>query len=350
MTTDLAPERASRGAVSQRLRQLPGDARRLTEQQDGRALTLLGKGEGGGRVPQWGNDGYAGAIARRSARSRRGTVRLLPRIGSRLTVGIAGGGVDGEFLVHHEATFDRDELRRHLTVLVLTPTRLVVGHTDDHPPDEISSSPHATTSTESVRIDRIDSVVVSRVVDDPAKHPVSEVPREVVLTLGWGAISRLDLEPAVCADPECEADHGYTGTATLDDFSVRVSQAADGVDGVTGCVGVCPGGVLGNCDQLGRYSGFRDPNKISSQLGTAARRLRAGEVVSGTVCLRLRFAASMAFSRGVGMGAVGRVRVTAAAGPAWSSGSSSTASLYRACGIDLLRQPSAYVWTLNARS
>ena len=57
------------------------------------------------------------------------------------------------FLVHHEATFDRDELRRHLTVLILTPARLIVGHTDDHPPDEVSTQPHATTSTESVRID-----------------------------------------------------------------------------------------------------------------------------------------------------------------------------------------------------
>ena len=45
------------------------------------------------------------------------------------------------FLVHHEATFDRDELRRHVTVLVLTPARLVVGHTDDSPPDESSTTP-----------------------------------------------------------------------------------------------------------------------------------------------------------------------------------------------------------------
>ncbi len=136
------------------------------------------------------------------------------------------------FLVHHEATFDRDELRRHLTVLILTPARLIVGHTDDHPPDEVSTQPHATTSTESVRISSVRSVVVSRVVDDPAGHATQSLPREVVLTLGWGAVSRLDLEPATCGDPACEADHGYTGTSTLDDFSVRVSQAADGVDGV----------------------------------------------------------------------------------------------------------------------
>ena len=29
---------------------------------------------------------------------------------------------------------------------------------------------------------------------------------------GWGAVSRLDLVPATCADPDCEADHGYEGS------------------------------------------------------------------------------------------------------------------------------------------
>lgn len=136
------------------------------------------------------------------------------------------------FLVHHEAAFDRDELRRHLTVLVLTPTRLVVGHTDDHPPEEGVGHLHATTSTETVRLDALGSVVVSRVVDDPARYVPGQLPREVVLTLGWGAVSRLDLEPAGCGDPECDADHGYTGSATQDDFSVRISVAGDGEDGV----------------------------------------------------------------------------------------------------------------------
>jgi hypothetical protein len=53
-----------------------------------------------------------------------------------------------------------------------------------------------------------------------------------VLTIGWGAVSRIDLEPASCGDPECDADHGYTGTASNDDFSLRVSEAADGADTV----------------------------------------------------------------------------------------------------------------------
>lgn len=132
------------------------------------------------------------------------------------------------FLVNHEATFDREELRRHVTVLALTPTRLIVEHTDEHPPDEGSAVPYATASTEAVRLERVDSVVVTRVVSEPAKHRPGGSAREVVLTIGWGAVNRIDLEPAGCGDPECEADHGYTGTSSNDDLSLRVSERADG--------------------------------------------------------------------------------------------------------------------------
>lgn len=134
------------------------------------------------------------------------------------------------YVVHHEATFDREELRRHITVLALTPTRLIVGHTDEHPADESNPSAYATASTEAVRLEKVDSVVVTRVVSDPAQHRPGGPAAEVVLTIGWGAVSRIDLEPAACGDPQCEADHGYTGTSSNDDLSVRVSEAADGSD------------------------------------------------------------------------------------------------------------------------
>ena len=52
------------------------------------------------------------------------------------------------------------------------------------------------------------------------------------MTIGWGGVSRLDLEPAGCSDPNCEADHGYTGVLASDDFSLRVSAAADGTQAV----------------------------------------------------------------------------------------------------------------------
>jgi hypothetical protein len=148
-----------------------------------------------------------------------------------LETALAGEDVRA-FLVHHEATFDHDELRRHITVLALTATRLVVSHTDDHPADEVNPANTAITTTESVPIAMLGSVMVSRTVTDPATYRAGSRASDVVLTLGWGAVSRLDLEPARCGDPDCEGDHGYTGTATSDDLSVRVSAVGDGENGV----------------------------------------------------------------------------------------------------------------------
>lgn len=136
------------------------------------------------------------------------------------------------FVVHLETTFDSDEVRRHVTVLVLTPTRLLVGHTDDHA-DASSQAPVATTSTEAVALSRVRSVVVTRVVADPARYARDAAPQEVTVTAAWGAVARLDLEPAACSDPTCEADHGYTGTASADDLALRVSRDAEGAGAVT---------------------------------------------------------------------------------------------------------------------
>jgi Family of unknown function (DUF5998) len=76
----------------------------------------------------------------------------------------------------------------------------------------------------------VKSVVVTRMTANPTSGP--KAPAEAVMTIGWGGVSRVDLEPAGCSDPECEADHGYTGVLASDDFSLRVSAAADGVDAV----------------------------------------------------------------------------------------------------------------------
>jgi Family of unknown function (DUF5998) len=141
-----------------------------------------------------------------------------------------GGEAVSAYLVNQETTFDANEVRRHVTVLVLTPTRFLVSHTDEQGADDTSPTPYATTSTESVKIDRISSVVVSRVVANPESYTPGTAPREVVLTIGWGAVNRIDLEPAACGDPNCEADHGYTGSSTADDLSLRVSEAGDGVE------------------------------------------------------------------------------------------------------------------------
>jgi hypothetical protein len=146
------------------------------------------------------------------------------------------------YLVHHEPTIDeRDEVRRHVTVLVLTPSRLILAHTDEHAPDDLLPAPYTSSSTEAVTLSAIRSVVVNRMVANPESYAGREVPapgaNEVVLTIGWGAVGRIDLEPAGCSDPECEADHGYTGLLTSDDFSLRVSAAAEGPEAVENLLG-----------------------------------------------------------------------------------------------------------------
>jgi hypothetical protein len=138
------------------------------------------------------------------------------------------------FFVHHDAIFDPGmEVRRHMTVLALTPTRLVYSHTDEHPADESGGRPRAETSTEAIRFARVSSVSLTRIVQDPASYvPGVTMPAEVMLTIGWNVLSHLELEPAHCGDESCEADHGYLGTITADDLTLRVSEAADGEDAV----------------------------------------------------------------------------------------------------------------------
>jgi hypothetical protein len=119
------------------------------------------------------------------------------------------------FFVHHDAIFDPGmEVRRHMTVLALTPSRLVYSHTDEHPAEEPEARPRAETSTEAIRV------------------PGVTMPSEVILTIGWNVLSHVELEPAHCGDENCEADHGYLGTITADDLTLRVSEAADGEEAV----------------------------------------------------------------------------------------------------------------------
>jgi hypothetical protein len=142
---------------------------------------------------------------------------------------VAGETVDS-FYVHHEPTIERDEVRRHITVVVLTPSRLILAHTDEHTGDELLPEPYTSTSTEAITLSSVKYVVVTRMIANPTAGP--QPPAEAVVTIGWGGVGRIDLEPATCSDPECEADHGYTGVLASDDFSLRVSAAAEGRDAV----------------------------------------------------------------------------------------------------------------------
>lgn len=135
-----------------------------------------------------------------------------------------------DFVVHHEPTFSLDEVRRHLTVLALTPTRLVVGHTDDRSGEWSEPDDHAVCSTEAIGLHRITNVAMTRVVTRPERYRRGDGADSGWLSVAWGSVGRIELEPAQCADPQCEADHGYSGSLLPDDLSVRMSVAADGRD------------------------------------------------------------------------------------------------------------------------
>src|SRR5664279_2376059 len=94
---------------------------------------------------------------------------------------VAGGEVISH-LVHQETTFDHDTVRRHITVLALTSTRLVVAHADDHAPeddhgelDDADPSTSATatataTSSECVPLSAVRGVMLTHVVSSPATY------------------------------------------------------------------------------------------------------------------------------------------------------------------------------------
>lgn len=144
---------------------------------------------------------------------------------------LAGEPVTSYF-VHHEATMEHDEVRRHATVVVLTATRLVLTHTDDYAGDDLLPVPHTTSTSDAIALSSVRSVGVTRLVTNASRGADPADPAEAVVAASWSGGARLDLEPATCGDPECDADHGYTGTLARDDFTLRVSAAADGSEAV----------------------------------------------------------------------------------------------------------------------
>jgi hypothetical protein len=139
-----------------------------------------------------------------------------------------GGDEVVSHLVHQETTFDHDAVRRHITVLALTGSRLVIAHADDHTDERPGHEDVATATTESVPLSAVRGVMVTHVVARPQEYEPGSLGREITLTLGWGAVSRIDLMPASCADPDCDADHGYEGSVASDDISLRISADAEG--------------------------------------------------------------------------------------------------------------------------
>lgn len=152
-----------------------------------------------------------------------------------LTTSVVRSALGDEYVVSHfvhaETTFDDREVRRHMTVLVLTPSRLIRVHVDD------GAAPgggvhEAQATSESVKLSAVTSMALTHVVERPEQFTEADTPTELVLAVTWPMHRRIDLEPATCGDESCEADHGYTGALAGDDVLVRVSAVADGEDAV----------------------------------------------------------------------------------------------------------------------
>jgi hypothetical protein len=157
-----------------------------------------------------------------------------PALASSVLKSAIGAETVRSHFVLAETTFDDREVRRHMTALVLTPTRLIRVHMDDGNAGDGEPNHAASATVEAALLRTVSSVALTHVVHHPEKYREGDPSSEIVLAVGWGVHSRIELEPATCGDENCDADHGYTGGITGDDTLVRVSTLADGEASVRG--------------------------------------------------------------------------------------------------------------------
>lgn len=154
----------------------------------------------------------------------------------RLVADVVNDALDGQeslaHLIHLETHFDRTEVHRHITVLVLTTDMLVITHVDDHQLDDSGEQVVAQVSTESVPVTQINSVVLSYIYSQPQDYKPSDPARELTLAIAWSGGQRVEMGPASCGDPACDADHGYSGSIAQEDIALRISAEAEGLQAV----------------------------------------------------------------------------------------------------------------------
>ncbi|MCP3427145.1 DUF5998 family protein [Rothia sp. AR01] len=149
-----------------------------------------------------------------------------------LVTDVVRDALDGQepssHLVQLETHFDQTEVHRHITVLALAGEIVQVTHVDDQSLDEDGQDVVAHVSTETVPVRNLSSVTLSYAYRQPQNYTSSTPATEVTLMMSWTGSQRIDVQPAGCQDPECEADHGYTGVAAREDVVLRISAEADG--------------------------------------------------------------------------------------------------------------------------
>ncbi|MCL2803841.1 MAG: DUF5998 family protein [Micrococcales bacterium] len=130
------------------------------------------------------------------------------------------------FLVVPESTLGEGTIGWHVTFLAITPTRLVVVHIDDA--DLVDGKTTAASTSTAAKLESIKQVRVSQMIDNPAEYSGPDHDRLLTVSVSWGMATSIEVEPAGCADPGCEADHGWQGTASTEDAGFTVSTDVNG--------------------------------------------------------------------------------------------------------------------------
>lgn len=134
-----------------------------------------------------------------------------------------------DHLVYTDTHMDLDTIHRLVSVFVLTPTRLVLARVDDEPhPEPGWNEQRALCSTEEVELDKVAAPSIFATYANPADYRPGDSPVEVQLIMSWGARTRLEVFPETCGNPDCDADHGYSGGTFSEDIALRVASQAEG--------------------------------------------------------------------------------------------------------------------------
>ena len=145
---------------------------------------------------------------------------------------LAGMNPDAHF-VQHETHFSRDDFHRHITVMVLCGEHVIFAHLDDQHLEGDAQGTVAHVSVEAVHLSALNGVTISYGFSQPqAYNPGNTAPAEISFQIAWTGSLHMELAPAGCQDPQCNADHGFTGDARREDIAVRVSATAEGPESV----------------------------------------------------------------------------------------------------------------------
>jgi len=125
-------------------------------------------------------------------------------------------------LVVPESALGHGTIGWHLTVLVLTKSRLIMAHVDDA--DDEGGLTRASATTTSVSLSDVRQVRMTHLVDNPTDFDPATTERTITVAIGWGAHRLVDLEAVTCPDPDCLADHGYQGNTVGEDITFTVSS------------------------------------------------------------------------------------------------------------------------------